>query len=126
MIFLHLKCIQKRIVESDTEWDQYLDPIQFAIRTCYQASTKHTLFFLIYGKEVKLPLEVKKAVAIVDIDQLPGIHHRTDQISKVKDEIFSDVKANIIKAQNKQKEQYRKRRGVGKQHTLKLVTRLSI
>ena len=100
----------------DREWDLYLDPILFAIRTSVQASTKHTPFFLMYGREAKLPLEMEKADAIVDIEQLPEVDQRIEQMSKVKDEVFPAVKANIIKAQAKQKEQYRKRRGLVKQH----------
>ena len=43
------------------------------------------------------------------------IEKRCDELTKLKDDIFPSVKVNIHSAQNKQKEQYSKRRGLGKQ-----------
>ena len=57
--------------ECEKDWDQYLDPILFAIRTSVQASMKHTPFFLMHGREARLPLEVEKADFIADSKQLP-------------------------------------------------------
>ena len=102
--------------DCEKDWDEYIDPILFAIRTSVQASTKHTPFFLMYGREAKLPLEVEKAGVPVDSDQLPCVERRIEQLSNLKDSIFPAVKINIEKAQKKQKEQYSKRRGQGKQH----------
>ena len=102
--------------DGEKDWDEYIDPILFAIRTSVQASTKHTPFFLMYGREAKLPLEVEKADVPVCSDQLPCIERRIEWLSNLKDSIFPAVKTNIEKAQKKQKEQYRKRRGQSKQH----------
>ena len=103
--------------EHDEDWDQYLDLILFGIRTSIHvhASTKHTPFFLMHGREARLPMEVEKAEAVLGINPLSELDRRIDQLSNLKDEIFPVVKANIDKAQVKQKEQYRRRRGLDKQ-----------
>ena len=101
--------------EREKDWDQYLDPILFAIRTSVQASMKHTPFFLIHGREARLPLEVEKADFIADSKQLPEINRIIEQLTKLKDEIFPAVMANIDIAQTRQKDQYSKRKGLGKQ-----------
>ena len=71
--------------EREKDWDQYLDPILFAIRTSVQASTKHTPYFLMHGSEVRLPLEVEKSDFIADSKQLPEINGRIEQLTKLKD-----------------------------------------
>ena len=68
-----------------------------------------------HGREARLPLEVEKAQPIADTKQLPEIDRRIDQLTKLKDKIFPAVMANIDMAQTKQKEQYRQRKGLGKQ-----------
>ena len=75
----------------------------------------HTPFLLMHGSEARLPLEVEKAQPIADTKQLPEIDKRIDQLTKLKDKIFPAVMANIDMAQTKQKEQYRQRKGLGKQ-----------
>ena len=101
--------------ECEKDWDQYLDPILLGIRTSVQASTEHTPFLLMHGREARLPLEVEKAQPIADTKQLPEIDRRIDQLTKLKDKIFPAVMANIDMAQTKLKEQYCQRKGLGKQ-----------
>lgn len=110
------RCLQKQIGESDNDWDVYLDPILFGIRTSVQASTKKTPFFLVYGREARLPLEVEKTDAVIAIDPAPELDRRIAQLIKIKEDIFPSVKSNIDKAQVKQKEQYSRRRGLSSQH----------
>ena len=64
--------------EREKDWDQYLDSILFAIRTSVQTTTKHTPFFLMHGREARLPLEVEKADVIAGSKQLPEINGRIE------------------------------------------------
>ena len=101
--------------EREKDWDQYLDSILFAIRTSVQATTKHTPFFFMHGREARLPLEVEKADVIAGSKQLPEINGRIEQLTKLKEEIFPAVMANIDIGQTRQKDQYSKRKGLGQQ-----------
>ena len=102
--------------ECEKDWDQYLHPILFGIRTSVQASTEHTPFLLIHGREARLPLEVEKAQPIAD-SLIPSSYQKltAESINSLKNKIFPAVMANIDMAQTKQKEQYRQRKGLGKQ-----------
>ena len=62
---LNYRCLQKLMGDGDNNWDQYNEPILFAIQTSVQDSTKHTPFFLMYGREAKLPLEVEKLLFLL-------------------------------------------------------------
>ena len=84
-------------------------------RLSMQATTKHTPFFLMHGREARLPLEVEKADFIAGSKQLPEINGRIEQLTKLKEEIFPAVMANIDIAQTRQKDQYSKRKGLGQQ-----------
>ena len=68
-----------------------------------------------HGREARLPLEVEKADFIADSKQLPEINGRIQQLTKLKDELFPAVMANIDIAQTRQKYQHSKRKGLGKQ-----------
>jgi transposase InsO family protein len=39
------------------DWDQHIPTVLWAYRTTCKRMTKHTLFILVYGKEVVMPLE---------------------------------------------------------------------
>ena len=42
------------------DWDQLLDNVLFAYRTSRQASTKYTPFYLMYGREARLPIDINQ------------------------------------------------------------------
>ncbi|KAJ8290620.1 hypothetical protein GJAV_G00015370 [Gymnothorax javanicus] len=41
-----------------TDWDRHLPPVLLAYRSAVQASTKHSPFYLVYGRQPKLPVEL--------------------------------------------------------------------
>jgi Integrase zinc binding domain/Integrase core domain len=43
--------------EHKTDWDRYIAPVLFAYRTTKHNTTKFTPFYLMYGREVKLPMD---------------------------------------------------------------------
>ena len=60
------RALLKMIDENQSDWDKYLDSVLFAYHTSKQASTKFSPFFLLYGREPVLPVEltVSKEVSI--------------------------------------------------------------
>ena len=51
------RSLLKMVEENQNEWEKYLDPVLFAYRTSKQASTKYSPFFLMYGREPRLPID---------------------------------------------------------------------
>ena len=52
------RALIKMIEENQCEWDKFLDSVLFAYRTSKRASTQLSLFFLLYGREPRLPIEL--------------------------------------------------------------------
>ena len=52
------RALIKMIEENQSEWDKFLDSVLFAYRTSKQASTQFSPFFLLYGRELRLPKEL--------------------------------------------------------------------
>lgn len=101
--------------EKENDWDNYLDPVLFGIRTSVQESTKFTPFFLMHGREARFPFEAERtSTVVVNTIMLEDVEKRIGCINKLKDAIFPVVKANIDNSQKKQKQQYQKRKGIVK------------
>ena len=62
------RSLLKMVKDNATHWEKYLDSVLFAYRTSKQASTKYSPFFLLYGREPKLPVDLivdeKKSVMV--------------------------------------------------------------
>ena len=52
------RALLKMMDENQNEWDKFLDSVLFAYRTSKQASTKFSHFFLLYGREPTLPVDL--------------------------------------------------------------------
>ena len=63
--------LAKTAQDSGCDWDRRLPYVLFAFRACRQESTRESLFFLMYGREPKLPtpavLNPKKTRATMDL-----------------------------------------------------------
>ena len=100
----------KLMSDHTDDWDEYLDPVLFGIRTSVQESTKFTPFFLMYGCEACFPLEVEKSAKpsisydLADIDQV------VSRLTTVKTTIFPTAEKNILASQKRQKELHKRRR----------------
>ncbi len=47
----------KFVSEEQEQWDLYLDSMLFSYRVSRQDSTRYSPFFLVYGRQARLPLE---------------------------------------------------------------------
>ena len=115
--------------ERQNDWDECIDPILFAIRTSVQESTKHSPFFLMYGREAKLPLEVEKEKIDSKSNELGEVEQAINHLQSIRDEVFPVVVSNIDASQKKQKDQYTRRKGLIQTSNIKegdLVLRLNM
>ena len=98
------------VIEHEEDWDELLDPVLFAIRTSVQESTKFTPFFLMHGREARFPLEAENS-EITSVSQLGDVQQAVRHLKEMRNKVFPQVKENIENSQERQKQQYRKRKG---------------
>ena len=110
------KAIVKYINTEQDDWDEHIESILFSYRTSVHASTKCTPFYLMYGREAVLPVQLQLIDHNQDGSVVDELHVENDtvqsyatQLEKVKKELFPKVDVNIKKAQKKQKELYDER-----------------
>ena len=46
------------VKKNENEWENYLDSVLFVYSTSKQASAKFSPFFLLYGREPRLPMDL--------------------------------------------------------------------
>ena len=83
------------------DWDQYIAPTLFAYRTSKHSTTKISPFYLVYGREAKLPMDNPS-------EENPTLINRLEQIVDDLPLKRQEIKEQIEFAQEKQKEQYDK------------------
>ena len=98
------------VIEHEEDWDELLDPVLFAIRTSVQESTKFSPFFLMHGREARFPLEAENS-EITSVSQLGDVQQAVHHLKEMRKKFFPQVKENIENNQERQKQQYRKRKG---------------
>jgi hypothetical protein len=91
-----------KLVDNVTDWDLLIPPILFAYRTAKQATTKETPFYLVYGRQARLPLHPSGSE-----DILHGtIIQRLYEIDHDLPEAHNNALYQISKEQQKQKERH--------------------
>ena len=88
-------------------WDEHLQELLFAYRTKPHESNHESPFFLLYGRDAKLPcdstLSAKRTAYQVDIDD-----YKSELVWSLTD-AWEVAKKEVEKAQTKQKSQYDRR-----------------
>jgi hypothetical protein len=100
------KMISKYVSSVHNDWDLFLNMLKFAYNTSVQSSTKLSPFMVLYGRDVRLPLDVTSGEPANRVEN-PISYAK--QLSETMPKIWNIVKKNIEKAQNKQKIQYDKK-----------------
>ena len=52
------RSLRKMVNEDQNDWDKYIDSVLFAYRTSKQDSSKYTPFYLMYGRQATLPIDI--------------------------------------------------------------------
>lgn len=52
------EAVQQMVKEKQDEWDDYLDPVLFLLRTSVNPSTKFTPYSIMFNRKATLPNEV--------------------------------------------------------------------
>ena len=94
--------------EHQDDWDTILDEILFAYRTSRHTSSKFTPFFLMYGREACLPIELATEVNSSDSsdESMESFEEKIQQFLDIRKQVHDKARANIKKAQDNQKRQY--------------------
>ena len=94
------------------EWDQQLQLLLFAYRSSVQESTRESPFFLLYGRDPRLPtgteLDTARTEYLVDVDD-----YRTELVMSMA-KAKKIALENICRAQRKQKQFYDRHAGEAK------------
>ena len=98
--------LAKTVDQSGRDWDKRIPYVLYAYRTSVQESTKESPFFLLYGRDGRLPTEAAltqpRTCYQVDIDDF-----KTDLVCNLS-EAWELARHNISQSQKKQKQHYDK------------------
>lgn len=111
------RTLRKLLEDNDEDWDDYLDGVLLAINTNTSTTTKYSPFYLMYGRNPLLPIQSEMVSkhpipSFIDEDLQQQQLSHIESLKKLQDEIFPKVSTNITDAQEKQKQQYQKKKGM--------------
>ena len=108
--------------ENEDSWDEYIDGTMFTINTNESTTTKYSPFVLMFGRNPRLPFEIEKlekpitdpetlSQVMTELSSDETLKERLEEMSTLRDTLFPLVDQNIKQAQEKQKQQFKRRRG---------------
>ncbi|XP_062501518.1 uncharacterized protein LOC134178647 [Corticium candelabrum] len=105
------RALSKLVNEHQNDWDVYLDPVLFGLRTSVQESSKYTPFFLMYNRKARLPVQLDH---LEEEEIENNSSHEFDEEEHLKrvenmKSVHQQVLENLAKAQEKQKKIYLKK-----------------
>jgi hypothetical protein len=91
-------------------WDEHLDSCTFAYNTSRQESTLYTPFEIMFGRKAVLPIDIDENGPCVPIDiSDEDTRQSLECMTNNRIRVLNEVKENIIKAQQKQREVYNRK-----------------
>jgi transposase InsO family protein len=86
--------IAKRVAENQLDWPQHIPAALYAIRTSVHSSSRHTPYFLVYGRDPKLPVDTlfQPKFRYMGEEYVPTMIQRLHRA-------YVDVKANLRESQ---------------------------
>ena len=85
-----------KLSQDTNEWDTFIAPALFAYRTSKHSTTKIEPFYLMYGRNAKLPIDNQGESPSTVIDR---IHQLVENVPQIR----AQTQEQIKKAQNRQK-----------------------
>jgi hypothetical protein len=101
------ECIAKLVQDNNKEWDQLLDAVLLAYQTKKHKTTGKTPFYLVYGREATLPIDLKIPYQVNQVVKDP-MQKRIYQLIIELEEERNTASQRIEKEQFKQKQNYDK------------------
>ena len=104
--------------EDTDDWSQYLESALFAINTSIQSATKFTPFRMMFGRQPVFPLEAEKQGKCIGLDDMADSLTKVDvdnyvqEVFQKQQTIFQIADERIKESQKKQKELYKRRKGL--------------
>jgi hypothetical protein len=99
------ECIAKLVQEDNKEWDQFIDAVLLAYRTKKHKTTNKTPFYLVYGREATLPIDLK-IPSRIEYEEENSMQRRIYQLVVELEEERYNVSQRIEREQQKQKQVY--------------------
>ena len=99
--------LAKTVEKSGRDWDARLAYVLFAYRSSIQESTKESRFFLLYGRDPRLPTE--EALSPPQTRQVLDIDDYRSELTTGFSEAWKLAQENVRKAQQKQKRHHDRR-----------------
>jgi len=104
------ECLGKLLSDKEKEWDEYVHAVLMAYRTTKHETTKFTPFQLLYGRQAKLPVELKVVTfREPDMTYEEALRQRTIDIMGKMYRDQNQALDNIEKGQDKLKRKVNKR-----------------
>ena len=99
------ECVAKLVNDNNREWDQFVDAVLLAYRTKRHKTTSKTPFYLVYGREATLPLDLKIPSNMKENEDDPMLERLYQLIIELED-THIEVSQRIEREQQKQKQVY--------------------
>ena len=102
------KCIAKLLTDKEKEWDEYIDAVLLAYCTMKYEATGFTPFQLLYGRQAKLPVDLKITTyqkTLINYDE--ALMKRTCEIINKMNNEQIKARENIEKGQEQQKSRHK-------------------
>lgn len=96
--------LQRLVNDQQDDWDSLVDNVLFAYRTSRQDSTRFTPFYLMYGREAKLPIDASVQQRETSDEQ--PLEDKIAKLTELQKKIHEQARENIKRAQERQKMQY--------------------
>ena len=88
------------------DWDIFIPPVLFAYRVTHSASTKESPFFMLYGRDPRLPMDCS---FLHPIDASSAIQEHRQRVVQEVSEAQSSIQQGIQKTQQCMKDYYDKK-----------------
>jgi hypothetical protein len=95
-----------------TDWDLHLSGVEFAINDSRHASSLHSPFYIVYGHDLPSQMDL----FLEGARENPERHTGADAYMENWRRVLSEVRVNLLKAQERQKEAYDKSRPTVEYH----------